>query len=213
MMLTNGPAAGLGSDPCPALTEPGPLWPPTADPPQAPGARTSGGFTRLREGGRPPAGPRCWVGLGECAAIAQGPRGLAAPLPTARVATLPCAAHRGARSPPAARPAAESASNSVIMLVTSSWVPWCGCLSCSTIFLCLPVPEGVIGAAGFGVWPARDVASFPVAATVCLVLHHRPCAVSADEMTIRGTNGCAHVQGEVRVWPPWARSDPRTQNQ
>ena len=103
MTLTNGPAAGLGSrDPRPALTEPGSLWPPTPDPPQTPGARTSGGFTRLREGGRPPAGPRCWVGLGECAAIAQGPRGLAAPLPTARVATLPCAAHRGARSPPEA---------------------------------------------------------------------------------------------------------------
>ena len=109
--------------------------------------------------------------------------------------------------------AAESASNSVIMLVTSSWVPWCGCLSCSTILPCLPVPGGVIGAAGFGVWPARDVASFPVAAAVCPVPHHRPCAVSADAMTIRGTNGCAHVQGEVRVWPPRARSDPRTQNQ
>jgi hypothetical protein len=78
------------------------MWPPTPDPPQTPGARTSGGFTRLREGWRPPAGPRCWVGLSECAAIAQGPRGLAAPLPTARVATLPCAAHRGARSPPEA---------------------------------------------------------------------------------------------------------------
>jgi hypothetical protein len=71
---------------------------------------------------------------------------------------------------------------------------------------------GVIGAAGFGVWPARDGASFPVTATVCPVPHHRSCAVSADAMIIRGTNGCVYVQGEVRVWPPWARSDARTQN-
>jgi hypothetical protein len=50
LTLTNGPAAGLGSrDPRPALTEPGSLWPPTPDPPQTPSARTSGGFTRLRE--------------------------------------------------------------------------------------------------------------------------------------------------------------------